>query len=72
MGDERVPCKHCGKPGTKHGGENNPWRPYACPAEGEFPKYPHTIKDRARALAVWDGRLARFWQQRSTSYTPVR
>lgn len=65
-------CAYCGLKGTQHGGADNPHRPYACPASGKCPKWPHSIKDEKRASALFDKRLASFWTKRKTAFRPVR
>lgn len=69
--DPSVLCKHCGLRGGKHGGVNNPHRVRPCPASDADPKWPTTIKDQAKAGALYDKRLAKHWTKRTTSYEPV-
>jgi hypothetical protein len=72
QGNSSILCRNCGYPGTKHGSAQNPVRPYACPANGAEPKWPHSIKDDKKAGALYDKRLDRFWRKRTTRYEPVR
>jgi hypothetical protein len=67
----RILCKHCGKPGTEHGMADNPHRPFACPSDKPFPKWPTSIKDDEKAGALFDRRLAKHWTARITCYEPV-
>lgn len=63
-------CAHCFCRFDQHGAENNPHRPFACPAGPGFPKYPK-IKDHQRASELFDKRLKRHWTVRTTSFQRV-
>ena len=66
-GFERVLCGNCGKRGDQHRGYDG-----KCPGPGPEPKWPSTIKDEARAGALYDKRMARYWAQRKTYFKDPR
>lgn len=60
-------CRHCARPLRDHGGRENPHRAYACPGKKE-PRWPK-IQDERSAGELFDRRLAKFWAERSTSFS---
>jgi len=68
-------CQACGHRKGEHGGDNNPFRPFACPADGPFPKWSNRVerlKGKEAAVARYDRAVARFWTRRTTFFVPVR
>ena len=64
-------CANCGLRKGQHGSHDNPIRAFACPGT-TWPNYPRSINDVKRALEVYDQRVAKFWNERSTSFVPSR
>jgi len=57
---EQVHCAHCGRPRGQHRGADG-----RCPGRGDFPAWPSSAKDPG---AAWDKRIARYWEERSTTF----
>jgi hypothetical protein len=68
--NERHLCRHCGMRFGLHGGIDNPYRAWACPATPRFPKWPR-IKDEVLAGQLYDSRLEWYWTKRNTRFEPV-
>lgn len=58
-------CARCGETLGQHHCESA-----ACPA-GPFPKWPSSIKDEAKAGALWDKRIKAFWAKSKTTFKAV-
>lgn len=75
---ERVPsavlCQLCWHRKGEHGGDNNPHRPYACPADAPFPRWSlrvERLKGTEAAAKRYDSAVARFWTRRTTTFKAV-
>lgn len=73
--DTRVLCAICGAKGEWHRGSDGLCPPLTGKTWGSakpFPKWPKTIKDEAKARALYDKRVATYWKQsRQTHYKPT-
>lgn len=70
--EDSVRCKHCFNRYDNHACPENPHAPAnRCPGRVE-PKWPTTIKNEEKAGKLFDKRLAKFWNERSTTFSPSR
>lgn len=65
--DTTVRCRHCGIRGNLHRGSDG-----RCPGAETEPRWPSTIRDEAKAGAVYDARLSAHWSARKTTFDPRR
>lgn len=65
-------CQNCGTKYADHALSNNPYAPMdRCPRAKKGPSWPTSIRDEAKAGALFDVRLQRHWQARTTIFKPV-
>lgn len=64
-------CARCGAKFSAHAALANPIAPNGCPS-GEFPRWPSSIKDDARAGRLFDKRVAAFWKASKSTFSPKR
>lgn len=60
-------CRHCGRKGSEHRGSDG-----LCPGKGPEPKWPRTIRDEAKAGALFDKRMAKYWSKQTTTFEVAR
>jgi hypothetical protein len=63
-------CRVCGERFDNHATANNPVRPFGCPGK-KFPTWPKSIRNEAKAGALYDKRIAKFWRERKSTFSPV-
>jgi hypothetical protein len=57
-------CRACGARLEQHVGIDYTPKPLACPPHGvKFPSWPSTVKDESKAGALFDKRVADYWQK---------
>ena len=64
-------CRHCGQRKGLHGGNGNPFRARACPADKPFPRWSDRVERRDgkdAASALYDRRVAQYWTRRKTQF----
>lgn len=64
-------CSNCGQKFSHHAAHGNPYAAEgACPSAREFPKWPSTIRDEAKAGRLFDERVERFWRASPGAFRP--
>lgn len=63
----RAFCRRCGQIGEHHRASDG-----HCPGKGLHPKWPRSIRDEAKAGALYDKRMVKYWNERSTIFEAVK